>query len=146
LLGLINPNATAASLSPFKQNAGAASALGGSLRMGVGAVVSASIGLLQGESALTMFTVIAVLARCTAILLFAAPKGQSQSTVVSEEQQKLSQKALYRYYFGAYFLTTTEGVGDSSGYPATREERGEGIQASIKAKIVAIIPDYALGI
>lgn len=86
LLGLINPNATAASLSPFKQNAGAASALGGSLRMGVGAVVSASIGLLQGESALTMFTVIAVLALCTAILLFAAPKGQSQSTVVSEEQ------------------------------------------------------------
>lgn len=41
---------------------------------------------------------------------------------------------MYRYYFRAYFLTTTEGVGDSSGYPATREERGEGIHSNFRAK------------
>lgn len=78
LLGFINPNATAASLSPFKQNAGAASALGGAIRMGVGALVAATIGIFQGDSAITMFVTILILALVACILLFSAPKWQSQ--------------------------------------------------------------------
>lgn len=74
LVNFINPNATAASLAPFTVTAGAASALGGAIRMGVGAVVAAAIGVLQGESPLTMFTVIAVLSALVMLMLLLAPQ------------------------------------------------------------------------
>lgn len=77
LLGFINPNATAASLSPFKQNAGAASALGGALRMGVGAVVAAIIGVFQGASPITMFATTLFLAISACILLWSAPRWEA---------------------------------------------------------------------
>ena len=74
LSGLINPNATAASLAPFTANAGGASALGGAIRMGTGALVAAVIGLLQEESAITMFVIMFVLAVFASLLLLAAPQ------------------------------------------------------------------------
>lgn len=74
LSGLINPNATAASLAPFTANAGGASALGGAIRMGTGALVAAAIGTLQGESAVTMFMVMFALAVSATMLLRAAPR------------------------------------------------------------------------
>lgn len=70
-VGFINPNATAASLSPFKGNVGVASALGGAIRMGVGAVVAASIGVFQTHSANTMFITICGLSILTMIMLWA---------------------------------------------------------------------------
>lgn len=73
LVGLINPNATAASLAPFSENSGAASALGGAIRMGVGAIVAATIGVFQGESANTMFITIFILAFLVMFLLLIAP-------------------------------------------------------------------------
>lgn len=79
LTGLINPNATAASLSPFTGNVGAASALGGAIRMGVGAVVAGAIGIFQGESSLTMFATIFVLSGLATIILRVAPDGVAPS-------------------------------------------------------------------
>lgn len=73
LTGFINPNVMAASLSPFKHNAGVASALGGALRMGAGALVAAAIGAFQGDTPNTLFITIFVLAFLCVILLRLAP-------------------------------------------------------------------------
>src|SRR5690606_14854188 len=73
-VGFVNPNATAASLAPFAQNAGIASALGGALRMGTGALVASVIGLFQGETPVTMFLTIFILVFISTILLRIAPK------------------------------------------------------------------------
>lgn len=61
-VGIINPNATAASLVPFTKNSGAASALSGALRMTGGAVAAAIIGIFRGESTLGVFVFIVILA------------------------------------------------------------------------------------
>lgn len=87
LVGFINPNATAASLAPFTNNSGAASALGGAIRMGIGAVVAASIGIFQGNSANTMFTVIFILSFLAMLMLVVAP-------VVSKKRKKLRESRL----------------------------------------------------
>lgn len=73
-IGFVNPNATAASLAPFTHNAGAASALGGAIRMGVGAMVAAAIGIFQGESPMTMFLTIFVLIILATLFLWMSPK------------------------------------------------------------------------
>lgn len=73
LINFINPNATAASLAPFTATAGAASALGGAIRMGVGAVVAAAIGIFQGETVVTMFVVMFILAFLVMVMLVIAP-------------------------------------------------------------------------
>lgn len=73
-VGFINPNATAASLSPFKGNVGVASALSGGIRMGVGAVVAATIGVFQTESAATMFITICGLSVLTMLMLYIVKK------------------------------------------------------------------------
>lgn len=73
-IGFINPNATAASLAPFTNNAGTASALGGAIRMGVGAIVAAAIGIFQGNSSMAMFLTIFVLAFIATIFLWFSPK------------------------------------------------------------------------
>lgn len=69
LIGFVNPNATAASLIPFTENAGTASALGGAIRMGTGAAVAAAIGTFQGSSAITVFVSCFILALGTAVML-----------------------------------------------------------------------------
>src|SRR5690606_11430193 len=73
-VGFINANATAASLAPFKGNAGVASALGGSIRMGIGAMVAASIGIFQANSALTMFLTMSGLSVLTMLVLLTVRK------------------------------------------------------------------------
>ncbi|OJU75949.1 MAG: hypothetical protein BGO34_09345 [Bacteroidia bacterium 44-10] len=83
LVGFITPNVTAASLAPFTGNAGAASALGGAMRMGVGALVAAAIGIFQGASALIMFVTIFVLAVLTILLLLPAAATTISSVVPS---------------------------------------------------------------
>lgn len=74
IVSLINPNASAASLSPFTKNSGAASALGGSFRMAFGATIAAVIGVLNSQTVLTMFVVMAIVAVLVMVMLLLAPK------------------------------------------------------------------------
>lgn len=67
-VGIINPNATAASLVPFRDNSGTASALSGALRMTGGAFAAAAMGLLHTESTVGMFGFILFLS--VMVLLF----------------------------------------------------------------------------
>lgn len=83
LVGFITPNVTAASMAPFTGNAGAAAALGGAMRMGVGAMVAAVIGIFQGTSAMIMFVTIFVLAVATIALLLLAGKVTLSNVVPS---------------------------------------------------------------
>lgn len=73
-LGFTYPNAIAASLAPFTKNSGSASALNGSIRMGISAMVTAVIGLVVADSAFTMFSTMAVLAICAMFFLRFARK------------------------------------------------------------------------
>ncbi|WP_205503354.1 Bcr/CflA family multidrug efflux MFS transporter [Rufibacter psychrotolerans] len=62
--GLTAPNASALSLGPFSKLAGSAAALGGSFRMGIGAVVSGAVSLLHNGTALPM---VGVMTSCTVL-------------------------------------------------------------------------------
>ncbi|MDB5246454.1 MAG: multidrug effflux transporter [Segetibacter sp.] len=64
--GFTFPNTSALSLAPFSRNAGSASALLGSVQMGVGAFTSALVSLLSNGTALPMTGVMA----CCAIISF----------------------------------------------------------------------------
>jgi DHA1 family bicyclomycin/chloramphenicol resistance-like MFS transporter len=69
-LGFISPNAMSLALEPFDGNLGSASALLGTIRIGVAALASASIGLIHATTiapiALVMASVIMM-----AMLIFA---------------------------------------------------------------------------
>jgi MFS transporter, DHA1 family, multidrug resistance protein len=67
--GLTNPNAAALSLAPFSRLAGSASALMGSLRMGMGGLTSAAVSLLHNGTALPMVGVMALCALGGLVLL-----------------------------------------------------------------------------
>lgn len=73
-LGFTYPNAIAASLAPFTERSGSASALNGALRMGISALVTAVIGLTVANSAFTMFATMAVLAVSATVFLGLAKK------------------------------------------------------------------------
>lgn len=60
--GITGPNATALSLAPFSRNAGSASALFGSWRLGVGGIISAIVSLFHDSTALPMVTTMAACA------------------------------------------------------------------------------------
>jgi len=68
-IGITYPNAVSASLAPFKELSGSASALNGSFMMGFSAIVTAVIGVLAASSAFTMVAVMAMLAILTVIFL-----------------------------------------------------------------------------
>lgn len=57
--GFTFPNSSALSLAPFSRNAGTASALMGAIQMGIGALTSALVSLLQNHTALPMTGVMA---------------------------------------------------------------------------------------
>ncbi|MCO5230538.1 MAG: multidrug effflux MFS transporter [Chitinophagales bacterium] len=69
LIGFIYPNAIAASLSPFQENAGTAAALGGSIRMAFGALVSGLIGWLQSENILIIFLITLILSGLSTVFI-----------------------------------------------------------------------------
>ncbi|HTO14818.1 MAG TPA: multidrug effflux MFS transporter [Edaphocola sp.] len=73
IVGFINPNATAASLFPFHSNVGAASALSGAVRMGIGALIAATMGILDVSHPRNMFITIFSLATLCALLFLLAP-------------------------------------------------------------------------
>ncbi len=59
-IGLINPNSAALSMAPFPQNAGVASALMGTMQLGLGAVASFAISMFSSRSVMPMALIIAV--------------------------------------------------------------------------------------
>lgn len=69
-LGFINPNLQALALSPFKKQAGVASALVGAMRMMGGAIASALIGLLHNATAMPMTALMALAALGVAGMLW----------------------------------------------------------------------------
>lgn len=68
------PNASALSMAPFNKHAGSASALMGGIQMGIGALASAVVGLLNPHSAMPMTGVMAICVLLAWILLFFSEK------------------------------------------------------------------------
>jgi DHA1 family bicyclomycin/chloramphenicol resistance-like MFS transporter len=68
------PNASALSMAPFNKHAGSASALMGGIQMGIGALASAVVGLLNPHSAMPMTGVMAACVLLAWILLFFSEK------------------------------------------------------------------------
>jgi DHA1 family bicyclomycin/chloramphenicol resistance-like MFS transporter len=58
-VGLINPNTAALSMAPFAKNAGVASALLGTMQLGLGAAASFGISVFSGKSATPMAAIMA---------------------------------------------------------------------------------------
>jgi len=79
MLGFINPNLQALALEPFKEQAGAAAALIGALRMLVGTLASAYISFFHDETAWPMVSLMALSALILLILLW-NPRWQLKSS------------------------------------------------------------------
>lgn len=82
--GLIGPNTSALSLAPFTKNAGSASALLGSWRLGAGGIISAIVSLFHNSTALPM---VAVMAICAATSLFILYAGNSRVKYKARKRQ-----------------------------------------------------------
>jgi len=59
-IGLCNPNTSALSMAPFPRNAGVASALLGTLQLGLGALASFAVSLFSSHSAIPLAAIMAV--------------------------------------------------------------------------------------
>lgn len=68
--GLIGPNTSALSLAPFDRNAGSASALSGSWRLGIGGIISAIVSVLHNGTAIPMVGMMVMCSVVSLILLF----------------------------------------------------------------------------
>lgn len=64
--GFAFPNTSALSIAPFSRNAGTASALMGAIQLGIGALISALVGLVQGKSSVSLA---AIMCGCAVISL-----------------------------------------------------------------------------
>ncbi|MEP2669334.1 MAG: multidrug effflux MFS transporter [Cyclobacteriaceae bacterium] len=67
--GIMSPNVTALSMAPFTKHAGSASALLGSFRLGMGAVVSALVSLLHNGTSLPMAVIMLLCSLAGLIIL-----------------------------------------------------------------------------
>ncbi|HEY9004135.1 MAG TPA: multidrug effflux MFS transporter [Mucilaginibacter sp.] len=68
-IGLSNPNTAALSMAPFPKNAGVASALLGTMQLGLGAATSACVGVFSSKSATPMAAIMAVSSAIALIVL-----------------------------------------------------------------------------
>jgi len=68
--GLTGPNASALSLAPFTRQAGIASALMGSWRLGAGGIISAMVSFLHNNTAIPMVSMMAACAVTSLLLLY----------------------------------------------------------------------------
>jgi DHA1 family bicyclomycin/chloramphenicol resistance-like MFS transporter len=68
-IGLCNPNTSALSMSPFPQSAGVASALLGTLQLGLGALSSFAVGWFNSRSAIPLAAIIAVTSALSLVVL-----------------------------------------------------------------------------
>lgn len=94
LIGFIFPNKTALALAPFAKNAGAASALMGSLQFVFAGILSAVISALHNESALPMTGAMALCTLVAFLILQIGtkqkPKHQPKKAVKEEEAVAVS--------------------------------------------------------
>ena len=72
--GFVFPNTSALALNPFSKLAGSASALLGSIQLGIGALASALVSLLHNHTAMPMMEVMAACAILSYLILLLAPK------------------------------------------------------------------------
>ena len=75
--GFVNPNSTALSLNVIQKNIGLASALNGSLRMILGAVVSVIIGMINSTTVFTMIYFMLGLSICALVFIRLADRKQT---------------------------------------------------------------------
>lgn len=68
-IGLCNPNTSALSMAPFPKNAGVASALLGTLQLGLGALSSFAVGIFSSRSAIPLAAIIAASSALAIIVL-----------------------------------------------------------------------------
>ena len=81
--GLNVPNASALSLAPFAKQAGSASALMGSLRMGIGALASATVSLFHNGTTLPMVAVMGFCAVTGLVILLVGKRFYSGNMAVA---------------------------------------------------------------
>jgi MFS transporter, DHA1 family, multidrug resistance protein len=75
-IGLINPNANALALSPFTRNIGSASALIGSIQIGIAGIASAAVGLFNSS---TLVPIVAMLAATSLVSITILQLGARSS-------------------------------------------------------------------
>lgn len=80
-LGFINPNLQGLALSPFKNNAGVASALIGSLRMLGGAVASSLVGIFHNDTAWPMVILMSICALLVFSILLGRRLGSTKLVI-----------------------------------------------------------------
>lgn len=82
------PNASALSMAPFTKHAGSASALMGAIQMGIGALASAVVGLLNPHSAMPMTGVMAACVLLAWIMLLLSNRTTTVDTTADEVQEQ----------------------------------------------------------
>ncbi len=82
-LGFVLPNATILALQPFKQQAGTASALYGTIGSVSGAIAASVVSALQGQNAAVLGGVIAVCGIAACLRSRFLPDGLEQATPVA---------------------------------------------------------------
>ena len=70
MLGFVNPNLQALAMEPYKEQAGAAAALLGALRMLTGTIASAYISIFHDQSAWPMISLMGISAIFVLIILW----------------------------------------------------------------------------
>lgn len=78
-VGLTYPNTSALSMAPFPKNAGVASALLGTMQLGLGAAASACVGVFSSKSATPMAAIMAVSSAIALIVLLVGRRNIVQS-------------------------------------------------------------------
>ena len=86
--GFIFPNTSALSLAPFSKNAGSASALLGSVQMGIGALMSALVSILSNHTALPMTGVMAGCAVVSFIILMIGSHGMLKRATAQQVEEE----------------------------------------------------------
>lgn len=89
--GFTFPNTSALSLAPFSKTAGSASALLGSIQMGIGACTSALVGYLNNGTALPMAIVMACCALISFSILIIGTKIIRNRTTAAEAQEETTE-------------------------------------------------------
>lgn len=77
-VGIINPNTTSLALAPFDKNAGSASALTGSMLMGIGAIVSAAIGKFYNGTIFPLVIGFLILCSLGCLVMFFAKQNSQR--------------------------------------------------------------------
>lgn len=82
--GFVFPNTSALALNPFSKLAGSASALLGSIQLGIGAIASALVSVFHNHTAMPMVAVMAGCAILSYLILLLIPKGKNLSEAQPE--------------------------------------------------------------